>query len=205
MDDPSFKLILAFFSLSWPGYRRVRKGVKKRLARHMRECGCRTVPEYLEFLGENPMAKKTAERLLTVSISRFFRDPEMWAALEEILASRWGEGGEGRLGRPFRAWSAGCSCGEEVYSLKILWMRLERRCPGVPPLEVWAGDLNPEVLDKARRGVYPLSSVRNLPSEELAAAITATSRKIVVRPALKGYIRWLRHDLVSDPPPGRFL
>ena len=179
----------------------MRKGVKKRLARHMRECGCRTAPEYLAFLGEDPSARKTAGRLLTVSISRFFRDPEMWAALASILSPRLAYSSVPAFIRPFRAWSAGCSCGEEVYSLKILWMRLARRIPDLPPLEVWAGDVNPEVLDKARRGVYPRSSVRNLSADDLAAAFTATSRRFTVRPALKAGIRWLRHDLVSDPPP----
>jgi chemotaxis protein methyltransferase CheR len=205
MDDKSFQLILSFFELSWPGYRRVRKGVKKRLGRHMRECGCRTVPEYLRLLGESPMAKKTAERLLTVSISRFFRDPEMWEALEACLASRWTDATDRASIRPFRVWSAGCSCGEEVYTLKILWMRLERRFLNLPPLVVWAGDANPEVLEKAERGVYPRSSVRNLSAEALEEAFTATSKKLTVRAFLKTGIHWLRHDFISDPPPASDL
>lgn len=201
MDDHSFKLILAFFELSWPGYRRVRKGVKKRLSRHMRECGCRNVPEYLWLLGESPAAKKTAEKLLTVSISRFLRDPEVWTALEACLASRLAEASARVFTRPFQAWSAGCSCGEEVYSLKILWTRLERRFPDLPPLVVWAGDANPEVLEKAERGVYPRSSVRNLSAEILEEAFISTSKKFAVRPSLKTGIRWLRHDFMLEPPP----
>jgi chemotaxis protein methyltransferase CheR len=201
MDDRTFQLILTFLELSWPGYRRVRKGVKKRLARHMRECGYRSVSEYLGLLGEAPAAKKTAERLLTVSISRFFRDSDMWEALEARLVSRWAEAAKRSSVRPFRVWSAGCSCGEEIYSLKILWMRLERQLPNIPPLAVWAGDVNPEVLEKAEDGVYPRSSVRNLSAETLEEAFTATSKKITIRPFLKKGIRWLQHDFMSDPPP----
>lgn len=201
MDDRTFHLILTFFGLSWPGYRRVRKGVKKRLVQHMRECECQSVSEYLKLLEENPAAKKKAERLLTVSISRFFRDPEMWEALETCLASRWAEDAEGAFIPPFKVWSAGCSCGEEIYSLKILWMRLEQRLPNVPPLMVWAGDTNPEVLEKAVAAVYPKSSVQNISTETLEKAFTATSKKFTVREFLKKGIRWLRHDFISDPPP----
>lgn len=200
MDDRSFRIILKFFELSWPGYRRVRKGVKKRLVRHMRECGSRSVSEYLGLLVENPAEMKTAQRLLTVSISRFSRDPEMWEALEACLASSWAGAEKGASIRPFRVWSAGCSCGEEIYSLKILWMRLERRLPNLPPLVVWAGDTNPKVLVKAEEGVYPRSSVRNLSAETLEEAFTATSKKYTVRTFLKKGIRWLRHDFISDPP-----
>jgi len=175
--------------------------VKKRLARHMRECGCRTVSGYLGLLGERPAAKETAKRLLTVSISRFFRDPEMWKALETCMSSQRAEASERAFIRPFRAWSAGCSCGEEIYSLKILWMRLERQLPNTPPLMVWAGDVNPEVLEKAEQGVYPRSSIRNLSTKILQEAFTATSKYFTVRPFLKKDIRWLQYDFMSDPPP----
>lgn len=201
MDDRTFKLILTFFGLSWPGYRRVRKGVKKRLALHMRECGCQSVSEYLRLLEESPAAQKIAKRLLTVSISRFFRDPEMWSALEACLTSRWAEDAAGTFIPPFRVWSAGCSCGEEIYSLKILWMRLAQRLPNLPPLVAWAGDTNPEVLEKAVAAVYPKSSVRNLSIETLERAFCTTSGKFAVQEFLKKGIRWLRHDFISDPPP----
>ena len=74
MHDDQFRIILNHFGLSRDGYRKVRKGVKKRINRHMQYCGCHTVNAYLMKLDQNRSLKGECERLLTVSISRFFRD-----------------------------------------------------------------------------------------------------------------------------------
>ena len=73
MDDRAFGRLLEFLGLSWPGYRRVRKGVKKRVGRHMQA--------YLEKLMQNKEVRRQCERLMCVSISRFFRDRRLWEAL----------------------------------------------------------------------------------------------------------------------------
>ncbi|MEK6193267.1 MAG: hypothetical protein N2F24_03425 [Deltaproteobacteria bacterium] len=74
MDDRTFQLILTFLELSWPGYRRVRKSMKKRLARHMRACGCRSASDVdLIFLRNN---------LLT-----YYLPPAMLPAFSRIIAA----------------------------------------------------------------------------------------------------------------------
>ena len=74
MDDATFHQILAHFNLSRKGYRKVRKGVKKRLSRHMQQVGCADVDTYLDYLKAHPAAEKQCRVHLTVSISRFFRE-----------------------------------------------------------------------------------------------------------------------------------
>ena len=81
MRDDQFREILRVFGLSWDGYRRVRRGVKKHLQAHMVTLGSRSVTEYLERLEGDGEASEEAERLMTVSISRFFRDIGLWQAL----------------------------------------------------------------------------------------------------------------------------
>ncbi len=86
MDDHQFRRILDFFSLYWKGYRRVRKGVKKRLSRCMQDHGFRSVGPFLLFLDGDPERRGEVERLLSVSISRFFRDRDLWQAVaEEVI------------------------------------------------------------------------------------------------------------------------
>jgi chemotaxis methyl-accepting protein methylase len=205
MDDLSFRNILNFFDLSWPGYRRVRKAVKRRLAGHMLECGCRSVKDYLLFLRSNPGAMEKARELLTVSISRFFRDLLLWEVMERTIIpalvrdAHWS-------GQEFiRAWSAGCSCGEEVYSLKILWEQAGRRAPDMPTLEVWATDFNPLVLEKARIGVYPQSSLKNLPASVVSEYFTPTSDGFSIQERLQKGIHWIKHDFISETPPAPAL
>ncbi|HAA03143.1 MAG TPA: hypothetical protein DCE18_07210 [Syntrophobacteraceae bacterium] len=202
MDDESFRKILQFFSLSWPGYRKVRKAVKKRLARHMLDCGCRKVGDYLLLLQEDPEATKKTRNLLTVSISRFFRDRRLWEVMGDCLIPKLLREVDGNCQRPLRVWSAGCSCGEEVYSLRILWDQVRKRSSAMPPLEVWATDANQGVLDRARMGAYPRSSVKGLPSLLLQEYFVPNSKGFIISDALKDGIHWMKHDFITELPPG---
>lgn len=201
MDDASFRQVLRFFALSWDGYRRVRKGVKKRLAQHMQELGQRRVGDYLDLLGRDPAAAGEARTLLTVSISRFFRDRFLWENLEQRvlpeLLHRAALVGRKRV----RAWSAGCASGEECYSLKILWEQGHRRFPGRPDLELWATDRNPEVLERARAGVYPESSLGSLPPVTLDEFFQPHPQGFAVAGPIKAGIHWILHDFVVEEPP----
>jgi chemotaxis methyl-accepting protein methylase len=202
MDDESFRLILGFFNLSWRGYRKVRKGVKKRIARHMLEYGCREISDYLVLLKENSEVANKATKLLTVPISRFFRDERLWEVISACVVPTLVREIELTGSRPVRVWSAGCSCGEEAFSLKILWDEIEKRLLKVPPIQIWATDINPEVLEKARVGIYPKSSLRNLSASTLQRCFVPVANGFSIRERLKGDIHWIQHDFISESPPG---
>ena len=72
MNDQQFHQLLDRFGLSQAGYKKVRKGVKKRISRHMQQLRCRNIIDYINTLDKDDEAKKECELLLTVSISRFF-------------------------------------------------------------------------------------------------------------------------------------
>ncbi|MDI6754157.1 MAG: CheR family methyltransferase [Thermodesulfobacteriota bacterium] len=199
MDDPQFRKLLDFFGLSWGGYRKVRKGVKKRVARHMREMACRTVEEYLLALEKNPELKKQAQQLMTVSISRFFRDRALWQTMEDHILPVLIDSPKQKI----KIWCAGCACGEEVYSVKILWERLRGRYAQLPQLELWATDLNPELLDRAQTGIYSLSGLKEVPEEWRSRYFSQVQEKhFAVSDFLKEKIFWKVHNLIADNPPG---
>jgi chemotaxis protein methyltransferase CheR len=85
MDDQQFRQLLDYFGFSWEGYRRVRKGVKKRIIKHMVQLRCRSVDEYLCSLDGDEEVRKHSECLMTVSISRFFRDRFLWKIIEDQI------------------------------------------------------------------------------------------------------------------------
>ncbi len=201
LDDDSFRKILQFFKLSWQGYRRVRKGVKRRLAKHMVACGCRSVEDYLQFLEKNGNANRMARELLTVSISRFFRDIRLWEVMENCVIPKIVESMENPGTETVHAWSAGCSCGEEVYSLKILWHSVRQKNPHLPPLKILATDSNPEVLRKAQQGVYPQSSLKNLSPHAVNEAFVKAGRGFALCDQFKDRIDWKLHDFMGEPPP----
>jgi chemotaxis protein methyltransferase CheR len=202
MDDQQFRQLLGRFGFSWDGYRKVRRGVKKRISRHMQQMGCRTVQGYFLELDQNKDAKQDFERLMTVSISRFFRDRGLWQTIEDkVLPAIIKKNSD-----TVKIWSAGCACGEEVYSLKILWQTVSGRFQGQPELQIWATDMNPVYLNKARAGIYPPSSLKEVP-EALRALYFRSGLKRksyrVAEPLKKG-IMWQNHNLLFDSPGNKF-
>jgi chemotaxis protein methyltransferase CheR len=202
MDDNSFRQLLDRLGLSWPGYARVRKGVKKRITRHMQEMGCQTMEDYLHALN-NPDILNKVECLMSVSISHFFRDRYLWRVLgEEILPdiiSRYNEN--------IYVWSAGCALGQEVYSFAIQWDIMKSRFARLPQLHLRATDRNPNYLERAKAGVYSGNSLKGLP-DDLRTNYFRTSldkANYLVIDYLKDNIVWEIHDLMRQTPPaGKF-
>jgi chemotaxis protein methyltransferase CheR len=202
MEDQQFCQLLQHLGLSWTGYRKVRKGVKKRIARHMQDFGCRNVSAYLVELDRRNNARRDCERLMTVSISRFFRDRKLWETLQKDILPVLVETHHENI----KVWSAGCASGEEVYTLKILWDVLEASTGRLPYLEVLATDMNPDYLERAKAGVYPLSSLKEV-SEQLRSVyfqVQARGKRHAVKSSLKKGIMWREHHLLSDPPGSQF-
>ena len=202
MDDHQFRKLLEAFNRSWSGYRKVRRGVRKRLGRHMARLGCAGVDDYLAVLGCQPDARRECERLLTVPISRFFRDRRLWADLEAVILPEL----VAAFPRGVRVWSAGCARGEEVYSFKILWQRLAATVRTLPALELTATDLNPETIALAEAGRYGPGSLKEVDAATRASFFEEKSggRRFDVRNFLKTDIRWEVRDLRAGPPEGAF-
>ncbi|MGD8677236.1 MAG: CheR family methyltransferase [Desulfobacterales bacterium] len=199
MDDASFHQILDHFNLSRKGYRKVRKGVKKRLSHHMQKLGCVSVREYIAAVSRAPEIEQECRMHLTVPISRFFRDRRLWDSLEitelPYLISA--------CGSVFRVWSCGCARGEEAYSFKILWDRLRCAVPNLPLLALWATDINPAYIEMAKQGVYGISSLKELPRGDIDRYFDQVTgkKRYVVKPFLKEGIRFDHHDITKHPPP----
>jgi chemotaxis protein methyltransferase CheR len=199
MDDRDFRRLLKELGLSWRGYRRVRKGVKKRIGRHMGQGGFETLDAYLEGLKRDDRLMNECRRLMTVSISRFFRDRNLWKLLqEEILPGLSALNATG-----LKVWSAGCASGEEVYSLKIVRGTLKEAMGSLPDLQVLATDMNPDYLLRAKTGLYPESSLKELEQSLKSKYFQYIEKEAFYRinDQLRVGIEWRVHHLLSDSPP----
>ncbi len=195
-------MLLDLMDLSFPGYRKVRKGVKKRVVRRMEELGIRSFMRYLELARQDKEEHHCLRLLMTVSISRFFRDEMLWKrfsgqVMPELAATR-----SSRV----TIWCAGCARGEEAYTLIMVWNLLGQKLPHLPPLKLVATDINPDYLAMAKRGEYRRNSLKNVPPEiwETCFEPIPRSKWFRVKPALKKGIDWRVHDLHGDPPDERF-
>lgn len=123
---------------------------KRRVLVALREMDCDTVSELQAKVLHQPEAFSQLLQYLTIPVSEMFRDPEYFAAIRSQVVPFL------RTYPSLKIWVAGCSTGEEVYSLAILLHEeglLERTM-------LYATDINPVSLDAARRGVFPLDRMR---------------------------------------------
>ena len=198
MDDHQFHRLLEHFGYSREGYRRVRKGVKKRLRRHMQTLGCQRISCYLEAIERNPHRRSECLRCLSVPISRFMRDGALWDILKTRALPDLAE----RFGGSLSVWSAGCACGEEVYSLAIS-ARIDEpsAVAEAVKLSILATDRNPANLVRAREGIYPASSFREMDPKQLARHFIPLrgGRRYRIRPELQPGIYWLCCDISRLP------
>ncbi len=196
MDDFQFRRLLDRFGFSWAGYAKVRKGVKKRLARHMQEMACQNMGDYIQAVESDAQVRLQFERLMTVSISRFFRDRRLWQSMQgEVLPIL------AKAPHSLKVWSAGCASGEEVYSFKMLWVDMQESFASLPDLNILATDLCPQYLERARAAVYPPSSLREVPETIRSAYFEIIEKgKYAVRSWVKTGIAWQVHDLLSGAP-----
>ncbi len=168
----------------------------------MQQLGCRTVTAYLQVVGGDQGLRLECERRLTVSISRFFRDRGLFEILaREILPSL-----VEIHPNPVKAWVAGCACGEEAYSLRIVWEAFRTGCERRPTLELLATDLHPAYIAKARAGIYPQSSLREMPADVRERYFTPLGerRGFAIDPLLQAGVEWRLHHLLDDPPGEKF-
>jgi len=123
---------------------------KRRVLHAMREMGCATISQLQSRVLHEPPAFSELLQFLTIPVTEMFRDPSYYAALREhvvpVLSTY----------PSLKIWVAGCSTGEEVFSLAILLKEeglLERSM-------IYATDINPQSLEKAKKGVFALDSMR---------------------------------------------
>jgi chemotaxis methyl-accepting protein methylase len=197
MEDTQFRRIIDRFGYSWAGYRRVRKGVKKRLSRRMQEIRCRNIDAYIDLIEQNREEWLHFERLMTVSISRFFRDRELWKIMHGQILPHLIH----KKSRIIKVWFAGCASGEEVYTFKILWEDLRNADAHIPDIFILATDMNPDYLLRAKEAVYTHSSMKNVTETIRSAYFKKYSRgRFVLKPDIKDGIVWEVNQLLSEHP-----
>ena len=136
--------------------------VRRRIVKRLRASGTHDIAGYLERLAGDDQELDLLVETLSVHVSRFFRDIEVFRLLERQvlpeLCARLLAAGRTQL----RLWSAGCAGGEEAYSLALLAGDL---APTGVPVTIFATDVSEPVLAQARAGVYPPSHLSELPEQ----------------------------------------
>lgn len=192
-DDKDYERLLQdlikYFQLDVTGYKQHR--VRRRIDILMKKYSYKTYSDYMKDLRNDP--KKWDEFLdkLTINVTEFFRNPEKWEYLQKnILPMLMKENSSA-----FKAWSAGCSSGEEPYTLSIVFEEMRAR-----NASILAADLDKFVLAKAQEGIYEERSAINMSSELKDRYFTKLADgKLQVKQLLKSRIKFKQLNLLTDP------
>jgi two-component system CheB/CheR fusion protein len=174
--------------------------LRRRIERRMAIHGVTRVAEYANLVVANPSELDLLFKELLIGVTNFFRDTEAWDELSSVvLPGLFARGGRG--GR-LRAWVAGCSTGEEAFSLAMAFAEARERAaaPAACSLQIFATDLNADAIAIARRGRYPASIAADVSPERLARFFRAQSDGYLIDPRIREMVLFAQHDLIMDPP-----
>ncbi|OIO54189.1 MAG: chemotaxis protein CheB [Alphaproteobacteria bacterium CG_4_10_14_0_2_um_filter_63_37] len=174
--------------------------VLRRIERRMGVHQIDRIDQYLRFLRETPQELTLLFKELLIGVTSFFRDPQAWLDLQEqglpLLLDQAPDGAT------LRGWVAGCSSGEEAYSLAIAFKEALARLQ--PPrhlsLQIFATDLDPDAIVQARQGLYPAHLVAHLGPERLNRFFVAEGGEYRIAPVIREMVVFAQQNLIMDPP-----
>ena len=179
-----------------------RSTMRRRIERRMGLSHVVSLGDYLTVLRQNPIEVSHLAKDMLICVTNFFRDPPAWEVLAQDFLGplvRLKEADE-----PLRVWLPGCATGEEPYSLAIVLHEQLALAQKTCPVQVFATDLNPEALNIARAGIYPLSIAADVAPDRLRRFFTRIDdHGYQICKSVREAVAFALQDLTSDPPLSR--
>jgi chemotaxis protein methyltransferase CheR len=203
-DEESFLELIGKISrqigLSLDGYKD--KCLRRRIAVRMRACGVHSHAEYQELLERDSVEYQRLKDVITINVTSFYRNAETWNLVRSRVLPELFSQPVSKV----RAWSAGCSSGEEPYTLAMLmaeYLEAQGRAERLDLVTVDATDVDRQCLERAQGASYPREALSDVP-HSLAVryfeehgpgcrVVERVRRRVIVRSS----------DLCVDPPPAR--
>ena len=171
-----------------------------RLSRRVRSLGIARFADYLATVTRDPAERVEMLDRIVTNETRFFREPKQFEFLEETILPSWQRNAaEGKRPRRARVWSAGCSTGQEPYSIA---MSLLSQLEGWD-VEILASDISGRALRQSMAGLWPVDKVAEIPDRYLPfvlKGVRSQSGKMIAGPRLRDVIRFQRINLHEELP-----
>jgi two-component system CheB/CheR fusion protein len=168
------------------------------IQQRMRARGIDQAYDYAALLRAEPAELETLVRSIPIHVTEFFRDPAAWEALErKVIAPLIREHGGGR---PIRVWTPACSSGEEAYSVEMLLAEQIDRLGKPVDFQVFATDASPDIVARARRGVFSAAAIERISPERRARFFYPYGGKYRVKKNLREKLVFAPQHLLVDPP-----
>ena len=168
--------------------------MKRRIDALINKNSIKTYDDYVNLLKTNKAAFDEFVNYLTINVSEFYRNPEQWRVLEKDVFPDL----INRFGKRLKIWSAACSTGDEPYSLAMV---LGDLIP-LEQVKIIATDIDKQVLEKAKLGLYNDKSLKGLPKQYIDKYFTKVNdRTYQISDKIKRCVDFKEHNLLKDPYP----
>jgi chemotaxis protein methyltransferase CheR len=194
---------LPHLHLRWPGFRRVRSQVCKRLSGRLRILELSGIDAYRTYLAEHSTEWAHLDSLCRISISRFYRDRSVFDYLQASAMPRLAAQASRHAERRFPAWCIGCAAGEEVYTLRLLWEPLQQDFPEVD-LRILGTDVDVHQIKRAGIACYPESALRELPDRLRQQAFEKKDGELCLLEQFKDRVEFRVQDIRREVPSETF-
>ena len=175
-----------------------RSSLRRRILKRMQTVGIATIADYNDYLEVHAEEFEPLFNTILINVTSFFRDAPVWdyvwhQAMPMIQAQK-------RNDEPVRMWSAGCSSGEEAYSLAIVAAEVFGSEGFRNNVKIYATDIDNEALNQARQANYGPRQLREMPPELLGKYFEPQNGRYVFNKDLRRAVIFGRHDLLQDAP-----
>ena len=194
--DEIFDLVRKALGVDFGEYKA--PSLRRRLARRMALLRMENLRDYLALLRDHPEEAARLYEEVLIHVTSFFRDPEVFESLKsavfpEIVKTR-------APGEPIRFWVAGCSTGEEVYSLAIALLEFLDDPARRHPIQIFGSDISESAVETARKGAYSDAVMRDVSEERRRRFFTKVESGYRINKDVRELCVFVRHDLARDPP-----
>lgn len=173
--------------------------IARRLEHRLSTNSIHTLQEYYRFLQDNPKEVEHIKQDLLIGVTQFFRDAETWEAMRERIIKPLLE--KSHADDYIRVWSAGCSTGEEPYTIALLFLDVMDELDITRAVKVFASDIDHSAIAVGAAGIYPDSVMSEIPPRLLARYFNRLNDgSYQVSAELRSTVVFATHNLIQDPP-----
>ena len=169
------------------------KQMRRRINTLITKNNVKTYNDYVALIKKDKEKFDQFINFLTINVSEFYRNPDQWKILEGQVFPELIK----KFGKNLKIWSAACSTGDEPYSLV---MALSRQVP-LANIKIIATDIDNQVLDTARMGLYNEKSIASVPDDLKKKYFTKFCSSYQISDEIKKRVEFKKHDLLKDPYP----
>ena len=171
--------------------------LKRKIKSRMHATDCKDYWEYLMLLNTNPLEYENLIKAMTIKVSEFFRNPDVFVLMREIIVPEIIAQKQRKGDENIRAWSCGAAWGQEAYSMAILFCEtLGKRLKDVD-LRITATDIDPEVVETAPWGAYEKISLSRVPPHLLYKYFIRIKDRYVLKDRIRDLVSFKYHDVLS--------